>query len=307
MSKELKETGSGNDASRLLTELNGGTPLPTPPSATRRLLLLLGYGGLVAVNVASGMGAFGPDNAVVSNAYPTAITPSGYAFAIWGIIFMLEGAGVAYLVLPSDMGSVRAITLEAVHAPWLGMWMCQNLWQLVFSRTPLVPNPSYIAQGQIFVPCCILLLGAWGCGVAACHRLTRGGVQSHTAGVLVALPSAINAGWLSAASCIGIALVMQSIAGGPEALNGTGAPHILAAAATTGAVVALYKCGAGYVGLGYAGAVAWALRAIYVNTSNSVTTDDIRYLALGGACVIGVAAAGAVLRKVQLYMGWGVA
>ena len=83
---------------------------------------------------------------------------------------MLEGAGVAYLVLPSDMGSVRAITvhthaqslthtltlarthtrmweyiyahtytmwwqLEAVHAPWLGMWMCQNLWQVEILHT----------------------------------------------------------------------------------------------------------------------------------------------------------------------------
>jgi hypothetical protein len=49
----------------------------------RRATLLLGYGCLIAVNVASGMGKFGPNNAVVSNAYPTAITPSGYAFAIW--------------------------------------------------------------------------------------------------------------------------------------------------------------------------------------------------------------------------------
>jgi hypothetical protein len=44
---------------------------------------VLGYGCLIAVNMASGLGVFGPSNAVISNAYPTAITPSGYAFAIW--------------------------------------------------------------------------------------------------------------------------------------------------------------------------------------------------------------------------------
>jgi len=35
--------------------------------------------------------------------------------------------------------------------------------------------------------------------MAACRQLTAAGVQSHAAGIVVALPSGINAGWLSAA------------------------------------------------------------------------------------------------------------
>jgi len=50
---------------------------------SRRAALIAGYGGLIAVNIASGMGTFGPSNAQVSRAVPTAITPAGYAFAIW--------------------------------------------------------------------------------------------------------------------------------------------------------------------------------------------------------------------------------
>jgi hypothetical protein len=45
----------------------------------RPATLVLGYGCLIAVNMASGLGVFGPSNAVISHAYPTAITPSGYA------------------------------------------------------------------------------------------------------------------------------------------------------------------------------------------------------------------------------------
>ncbi len=112
---------------RLLRALNEDAgPLVQPPSGAQRGALVLGYGALLAVNVASGMGVLGPSNAVVSNAYPTAITPSGYAFAIWGVIFMLEGAGIFYGALPcSGPGSVRAVSMHAVHAPWLAMWTCQ--------------------------------------------------------------------------------------------------------------------------------------------------------------------------------------
>ena len=122
-----KDSSAESAEGRLLRALNEDVgQLVQPPSGAQRGALVLGYGALLAVNVASGMGAFGPSNAVVSNAYPTAITPSGYAFAIWGVIFMLEGAGVVYGSLPcSGPGSVRAVSMHAVRAPWLAMWTCQ--------------------------------------------------------------------------------------------------------------------------------------------------------------------------------------
>ena len=289
------------DAARLLkalgdnTEGAGHAQFTPGPSAARRAVLGLGYGALIATNVASGFGVFGPDNATVSNAYPTAITPSGYAFAIWGIIFMLEGAGVVYLICPAGTGSVRAITFDAIWSRWVAMWTMQNLWQLVFARTPLVPNPSYISLGRVFLPCSVLLLSAWGAGLISCRSLQAQLVRSHAAGLLVALPSGINTGWLSGASCIGVALVGQCVAGSPEALNATGVPLILASTATAGGLLALQQWGAGYTGLGYAGAVAWALRAVAINTANPVSTPEVRSTALVGACLIGAGAAASVL------------
>jgi hypothetical protein len=288
-----------DDAARLLRALDNTEGADhaqfTPgPSAARRAVLGLGYGALIATNVASGLGVFGPNNATVSNAYPTAITPSGYAFAIWGIIFLLEGAGVVYLICPAGTGSVRAITFDAVWSRWVAMWTAQNLWQLVFAHTPLVPNPSYISLGRVFLPCSVLLVSAWAAGLSSCRRLQAQQVRSHAAGLLVALPSGINTGWLSAASCIGVALVGQCVAGSPGALNATGVPLLLAGAATAGGLLALQQWGAGYTGLGYAGAVAWALRAVAINTANPVSTPEVRSTALAGACLIG-AGAGASL------------
>ena len=125
---EDEQDSVGDAEARLLRALNDDAVQPgqLPPSQAQRGLLVLGYGVLIAVNVASGMGAFGPSNAVVSNAHPTAITPAGYAFAIWGLIFMLEGSGVVYGSLPCDGPlSVRSVSIHAVHAPWLAMWTCQ--------------------------------------------------------------------------------------------------------------------------------------------------------------------------------------
>jgi len=210
------------------------------------------------------------------------VTPAGYAFSIWGIIFVLEGSGVAFLSWPADGGSVRAITARCVRSSWLVMWTCQNLWQIVFVQTPLNPPTPYASLNTIFVPCCFLLLSSWAAGLTACRRLAVAGFQSHAAGVLVALGSAINTGWLSAASCIGLALVGQGCVGGPDAFNDTGAPLALASAATGGALLALQQWGAGYLGLGYAGAVAWALCAVAVNTANPASTPQVRSSALAG-------------------------
>jgi len=97
--------------------------------------------------------------------------------------------------------------------------------------------------------------------MAACRQLTAAGVQSHAAGIVVALPSGINAGWLSAARCIGVALVLQCVALSPSILRGFG--NAVAATVTLGAVFALPS-------------------------------------AEQGACVVALAAAVAILRKLML-------
>jgi len=43
----------------------------------------------------------GRTTAEVSDMYPTLITPAGYVFAIWGIIYLLLGAWLVYQALPN--------------------------------------------------------------------------------------------------------------------------------------------------------------------------------------------------------------
>lgn len=55
---------------------------------------------LIIVNVATQTGLLGDDNATISARFPTLLTPAGWAFSIWGIIFLLQGLGVVYQFLP---------------------------------------------------------------------------------------------------------------------------------------------------------------------------------------------------------------
>ena len=59
-------------------------------------------------------GAFGKTNEELSEKYQTLITPAGYAFAIWGPIFIWEGAFAVVQLLPRwrDAAVVQAMT------PW---------------------------------------------------------------------------------------------------------------------------------------------------------------------------------------------
>ncbi|EKX35516.1 hypothetical protein GUITHDRAFT_155474 [Guillardia theta CCMP2712] len=213
-------------------------------SAAWKLGMAGGYGALIAVNAMAMNGTMGPTNAKISGLWPTSITPAGYAFSIWGIIFLLQGGGVILsLISSSDRSNVNQKNAAAVCKPWLMMWAAQNLWQLVFVHAPLSQNAPASSQLAIFVPCSFFLCAAYASGLEACRRLRK--VESNVASTLfLRLPSAINAGWLSAASCIGIALVGQSMAGGKEEL-GAGLPVTLAGMASVGAIASFYSWGAG--------------------------------------------------------------
>ena len=81
----------------------------------RSLLVLLATLAMIAANAFPGARGFrGETVGSISDAYPTLLTPAGYAFAIWSLIYsgLLVFSGVQ--LLPSR----RADPLGARIAPW---------------------------------------------------------------------------------------------------------------------------------------------------------------------------------------------
>ena len=79
-----------------------------------RLLVLLLSIAMPVVSFFSQRGTFGPDNGTISDQYPTLLVAAGYAFAIWGVIFLLD---VVYGIWQTT-GERRTDATVTHVAPW---------------------------------------------------------------------------------------------------------------------------------------------------------------------------------------------
>ncbi len=76
----------------------------------------------------------GRNTADVSNTFSTLVTPAGYVFAIWGVIYILLGSFVVYQALPSQKGKEYLnkigwlfILSSIVNIAWLFAWQYEYL------------------------------------------------------------------------------------------------------------------------------------------------------------------------------------
>lgn len=72
--------------------------------------------------------------AEISDAYPTLITPAGYVFSIWGVIYILLGVFVVYQLLPSQREknyhekiSWLFVLTCLLNITWLFLWQYEYL------------------------------------------------------------------------------------------------------------------------------------------------------------------------------------
>ena len=76
----------------------------------------------------------GKDTAQISDANPTLITPAGYVFSIWGVIYILLGIFVVFQVLPSEKGNDYKknigwlfVLSSILNIAWLFLWQFEYL------------------------------------------------------------------------------------------------------------------------------------------------------------------------------------
>jgi hypothetical protein len=256
-------------------------------SGQLRVAIAAGYAVLLAVNGIFGSGAFGvPTNAEVSDAYPTKVTPAGLTFAIWGPIFLLQGAGTVL------MAAGKAPTLGSRVAPlWLATWTFECAWQLVFAHAPLEDGKATGTTSQklaVFVPSFFLLAGGFASMIKA-GSLIKGGTAAEA--LLVALPTGINAAWLAAATGIGFTLVAQNTA---PALASPEAGAALLGSVVLGAcyAVPMFLGRSAALGLGYGAATCWACFGMTKGDSPQV----VKTVATYGGYLVAVVSAAALMR-----------
>mmetsp|Transcript_31708 Transcript_31708/g.73558 ORF Transcript_31708/g.73558 Transcript_31708/m.73558 type:complete len:270 (+) Transcript_31708:92-901(+) len=178
------------------------------------------------------------------------LTPAGYAFAIWGVIYFLEYALVCFQLLPRAKGGL----LNKTSPWWCAANACQVLWCFTF-------RPSFNTPA-------LLWLSAVGLsGIAAClgraHAVIVERWGKSEGGLFWYYPITLHFAWTTAAALVNwngyLARCTSAVT-----LKLAGALLSAALATTLGTSLAVNRRSALY-----AGTVAWALLAVGVQTLRS--------------------------------------
>jgi hypothetical protein len=93
----------------------------------RSFLVLAATIGVIAFNWLAATGRLGTDTAEISAKYPTLVTPAGYAFSIWSLIYVGLVAFSIYQLLAANLARFRAVRSFyifscALNCAWLYFW-----------------------------------------------------------------------------------------------------------------------------------------------------------------------------------------
>jgi hypothetical protein len=163
----------------------------TGKDRVRQLLNLVGAVGQVVVGYTVDVGA-------ISDGFRNPIVPAGFAFAIWGLIFLLLGVYAVAQALPNQTTNY----LYRQIGWWTGLAMLgDTVWTLLFGGRLWI-----VAQAVIFLIalCAIRALVTWADVLAVRPAsLFERWVVGPAVGLL--------AGWITAASFVGLAATLIAL------------------------------------------------------------------------------------------------
>jgi hypothetical protein len=193
------------------------------------------------------MGTFGPTNGAISDQYPTLIVAAGYAFSIWGLIFLLDVFyGTRQLFASEDEKTAHEIRPLSIAA-----FSLNSLWMIVFSL-----QFFWLALAIIWASLACLLCIAKRVSLTKNHKRSSWWLW---------IPLSLHAGWVSLAAFLDIAQVIV-------------AHHLFSTTSMLPWTLALYTLTACLLlrtvwqlrgNLWYTLAAVWGLVGVYVKQSST--------------------------------------
>ena len=214
-----------------------------------RILVLLFAIAMPIVAWLSNNGSFGPDNGTMSDRYPTLLVAAGYAFAIWGLIFLLD---LVYAGWQLSGHRKTDDTLSRI-APWAAAGFALTaIWMPLFSM-------------GLFWLCLLVIFGATACLIRCAMILSHDHTPQEGQWMWAWLPLSLHAGWLSLAAFLNLA--QSALAFGWTRQDAQLVPSLLLFAAAAALLLELNRRMRG--NFAYAAAALWGLVAVVVEQSRS--------------------------------------
>ncbi len=254
--------------------------MAAPNSALLKWANIVAFVLTVLVNGLAGSTTIlgGKNTAQISDAYPTLITPAGYVFSIWGVIYILLGVFVVFQALPSEKGKDYQkrigwlfVLSSLLNIAWLFLWQFEYL--------------------SLSVVLMFLLLASL---IAIYLRLDIGkSVVLLREKLAVHAPFSVYLGWITIASIANVAVTLVSVNWDGFGINQeTWAILIIVVALLVTLLVVATRRDVAY-GL----VIIWALVGIALNQSGNPNIVMIAEISAGIAAV--ALAASILLRRLR--------
>ncbi|SDY90593.1 tryptophan-rich sensory protein [Hymenobacter psychrophilus] len=257
--------------------MNTTTSFDTPAPAGRawRWAAAAATVGNIALNYVSQAYPFnGQTNAAVSGKYPTPVTPAGYAFSIWGLIFLSLLAYAVWQLLP---GQRRNPLPDLLARPLVLVNVLTGGWLVIFAYE-LLPLSALVMVG---------ILAALALAYGRLRRQARH--EPATVPLWVNLPFGLYLGWISVALVVNTTVALgQYWQPGPAKGIEWG---IILMGIVAGLALNVTKR---FRELAYPAAVTWGLVGIWVARNGVPDTQFLAGAALLAAAVVAVGALGLV-------------
>jgi hypothetical protein len=227
---------------------------PTTGDRLRQVSVVLVLVGVLVMNyLATALPLAGRDTGEISDSYPTLVTPAGYVFAIWGVIYLALIGYAIYQALPAQASNPHLRSIGWVFAlnggfNVLWLWLWHNLW---------------IGWSLLVMLCLLATL------IVIYLRLRE-------ASAWLRLPFSIYLGWISIATIANASIFLVDAGWGRFGLpEVTWAVVILSVGALIASIVAWRERDLAYVGV-----FVWAYLGIAANQADTPAVVRTAYGAL---------------------------
>lgn len=247
------------------------------PWATIRLACAISYGiNVIAVSRPGRMdGEVDENGELAPTGNKTLVAPSGWAFAIWGPIFIGELVSVTSTFFIKDSNAIVSL-LRQTSAPFVAAQLFQSLWCAAF-------RPKY-KGASMFINTGLLSATAYSLSRAHAAFVAQPQLYSNLQYGIFLLPISLHFGWTVAASIVSVngAVAMQENAS-KELIAVVGHSSVIAGTAL-GVYVTIARSAPVFGGV-----IAWALTAVAagmrkrLDDANGVKKKDKEIVGIYGA------------------------
>lgn len=212
-------------------------------SLVSKLLVILGFAATVTVNWLATTGQINnTTTAAVSQAHPTLLTPKGYTFSIWGIIYLLLLVYVLVQLSSRELG--KDGNLNKIAYWFTGTCAANIVW--IFSWH----------YGQLIISAVVMVVLLY--SLTRILSLVSGTEKTYTNLFSLELPFGFYAGWITVATVANIAVPLVAIG-----WDGFGIPWVIWMIVVLLAMTVIAVTAARYIiNVAYPAAILWGLVGI---------------------------------------------